>query len=203
LALSLLAGGNTGTPGVEPAAPNSPVRSIRVLPADRMIGVLGTRIEMGAAALMADGSMTYGSTFDPIRFSWSSSAPEAVSIDEDRIVAGLSEGTATITATSGGVSGRTTVTVADRVRLAWSVALGTGWVGAAIIIGPDGGQLRRLFARSRGGWKHLRGECRWDPVCVHRGGALRWAHATGDVLRSSPAFGSRLDCRSRRSVLDR
>ena len=138
LLLLLLACGDTGTPAVEPVTPDSAVRSLRVLPADRTIGVLGTRIEMGAAALMADGGVLYGSTLDPGRFSWSSSASDVAGIDGDRIVTALSVGTATITATSQGVSGSTTVTVAERARLAWSVRVGTGWVGAGITIASDG-----------------------------------------------------------------
>jgi outer membrane protein assembly factor BamB len=138
LALALAACGDTGTPAVEPVSPDSTVHSIRVVPANRMIGVLGTRIVVGALALLADGDTAYNASLDPGRFSWSSSAPEVARIDQDRIVVGLSEGTATITATSGGVSGSTTVTVADRARLAWSVHLGTGWVDAGVTIGPDG-----------------------------------------------------------------
>ena len=181
LALSLLACGDTGTPAVEPVTPDSAVRSLRVLPADRTIGVLGTRIEMGAAALMADGNMSYGSTLDPGRFSWSSSAPEVAAIDGDRIVTALSVGTATITATSGGVSGRTTVTTADRAHLAWSVRIGTGRVIAGITIAPDG----TIYV---GANEHSGGATRWFALSPQ--GAVLWTLDLPPTNNTVPAVGA-------------
>ncbi|MCA1792108.1 MAG: Ig-like domain-containing protein, partial [Thioalkalivibrio sp.] len=69
--------------------------------------MLGTApFEVGAAALTKDGSILYGSTLDPGRFSWSSSAPNIATVEsvlypatgrEIRTVTGVSEGAATIT----------------------------------------------------------------------------------------------------------
>ena len=140
---------------VAPTTPDTVVASIRITPSERTIGFLGTRFRTGAAALAADGTTLYHTGHDPGGFAWSSSAPEIASVSGDSIlsngastrsVTGLSDGTATITATSRGVTGRLTVTVRERARLAWSVPL--EWyfpeataeilIGAGVAIGADG-----------------------------------------------------------------
>ena len=139
---------------VAPSGPDTVVASIRITPSERTIGFLGTRFRTGAAALAADGTTLYRTAFDPGRFAWSSSAPEIASVSGDsilsnggsRTVTGLSDGTATITATSQGVTGRLTVTVRERARLAWSVPLEWSFpdavapilIGAGVAIGADG-----------------------------------------------------------------
>ena len=140
---------------VDPTAPNTVVASIRITPSERTIGFLGTRFHTGAAALAADGTTLYDSGDDPGLFAWSSSAPEIAAVSGDsirsnglatRTVTGLSDGTAIITATSRGVTGRLTVTVRERARVAWSVPLewsfpnagGLILIGAGAAIGADG-----------------------------------------------------------------
>lgn len=140
---------------VAPTAPDTVVASIRITPSERTIGFLGTRFRTGAAALAADGTTLYRTAFDPGRLAWSSSAPEIASVSGDSIlsngastrsVTGLSDGTATITATSQGVTGRLTVTVRERARVAWSVPLEWSFpeavapilIGAGVAIGADG-----------------------------------------------------------------
>ena len=140
---------------VAPTTPDTVVASIRITPSERTIGFLGTRFNTGAAALAADGTTLYRSNRDPGRFAWSSSAPEIASVSADsilstggstRTVTGLSDGTATIAATSQGVTGRLTVTVRERARVAWSVPLEWSFpeavapilIGAAVAIGADG-----------------------------------------------------------------
>ena len=136
-------------------APDTVVDSIWVRPPERTIGLLGTRFTTTAVAFSADGTRLYASIRDPGRFSWSSSAPEVAAVSADtighngratRFVTGLSDGTATITATSQGVTGSLTVTVRERARLAWSVPLewsfaegaGRGSIQAGVAIGADG-----------------------------------------------------------------
>ena len=140
---------------VAPTVPDTVVASIRITPSERTIGFLGNRFRTSAEALAADGTLLYGSAWDPSRFAWSSSAPEIASVGGDsirsnggstRTVTGLSDGTATITATSRGVTGGLTVKVRERARLAWSVPLDWSFpeavaptlIGAGVAIGADG-----------------------------------------------------------------
>ena len=140
---------------VAPTTPDTVVASIRITPSERTIGFLGTQFHPFAEALAADGTTLYRTAFDPGRFVWSSSAPEIASVSRDsilsnggstRTVTGLSDGTATISATSQGVTGRLTVTVRERARLAWSVPLEWSFpdavapilIGAGVTIGADG-----------------------------------------------------------------
>ena len=148
LALALGACGNDDPPPTGPSEPDTVVDSIWVDPPERNIGVLGiATVSVGAAALNEGGDVLYGSTLDPGRFAWSSSAPDIATVDavphphiegrEGRLVTGLSEGTATITATSQGVTGSMTVTVRDRAGLGWSVPIPEG-ISAGNVMGPDG-----------------------------------------------------------------
>ncbi len=147
--------GPTAPDTVAPSGPDTVVASIRITPSERTIGFLGTRFRPSADALAADGTMLYRTAFDPGRFAWSSSAPEIASVSGDSIlrngastrsVTGMSDGTATITATSQGVTGRLTVTVRERARLAWSVPLEWSFaeggvqasIRAGVAIGADG-----------------------------------------------------------------
>ena len=147
--------GGEGAAPVAPSAPDTVVASIRITPSERTIGLLGTRFPTGAVALAADGTTLYHTGSDPGRFVWSSSAPEIASVSGDsilsdggstRLVTGLSDGTATITATSQGVTGSLTVTVRERARLAWSVPLEWSFaegswgasIDAGVAIGADG-----------------------------------------------------------------
>ena len=139
---------------VAPSVPDTVVASIRITPSERTIGILGNRFQTGAAALAADGATLYDTGDAPGRFAWSSSAPEVASVNEDSIlsnggstrsVTGLRDGTATITATSQGVTGRMTVTVRERARVAWSVPLdwsfperGMASILAGVAIRADG-----------------------------------------------------------------
>ena len=137
------------------SGPDTVVASIRITPSERTIGFLGHRFHTGADALAADGTTLYRSNHDPGHFTWSSSAPEIASVSADsmlsngastRTVTALGDGAATITATSQGVSGRLTVTVRERARVAWSVPLAWsfpegsrgGTVDAGVAIGADG-----------------------------------------------------------------
>ena len=148
-------GGESAAP-VAPSAPDTVVTSIRITPSERTIGLLGTRFGTGAAALAADGTTLYHTGHDPGRFAWLSSAPEIASVSGNsnggsaRLVTGLSDGTATITATSQGVTGRLTVTVRERARVAWSVPL--DWSFSR----REQGRIDRRRRRHRSRWHDLR-----------------------------------------------
>jgi len=144
-------GGDSIAP-VDPAEPDAVVNSIQIHAygderPGRTIGILGHQVGLGAFALNEDGDTLYRSYQYPGRFSWSSSAPEIAAVDDHdivldpdgfRLVTGVSEGTSTITASTGSVAGQATVTVRDAARLAWSVPLGRGTSGYGVVVGADG-----------------------------------------------------------------
>lgn len=189
LSIAVGACGEDGTAPVDPAEPDTVISSIRVSPSERTIGVLGTQIEVGATALNEDGEMLYGSTLDPGRFSWSTSASDVATVDEEthpitgrsvRLVTGVSEGTATITATSQGATGVMTVTVRDRARLAWSVPVGTGSISAGIAIGADG--TIYVVSSEYGSTSHL--------FALSPQGSVVWTLDTPFRVFSTPAIGA-------------
>ena len=183
---------------VAPSGPDTVVASIWVRPPARTIGFLGTRFRPYAEALAADGTTLYGTAFDPGRFAWSSSAPEIASMSGDsilstggstRFVTGLSDGTATITATSRGVTGRLTVTVRERARVDWSVPLdwsfpegrGGGSIKTGVAIGTDG----TIYV----GWNDDHAErSHWHALSPQ--GGMLWALDLPNMSWSTPAIGA-------------
>lgn len=190
-------GGERAEP-VAPPAPDTVVASIRITPSERTIGILGTRFHIGAAALAADGTTLYHTGDDPGRFAWSSSAPEIASVIGDsipgnggstRTVTGLRDGTATITATSQGVTGGLTVTVRERARVAWSVPLdwsfpeGThgGTIDSGAAIGADG----TIYV----GWNdHPAERSHWYALSPK--GDILWTVDLPGISWSTPAIGA-------------
>ena len=179
--------------------PDTVVASIRITPSERTIGFLGTRFRPFAEALAADGTTLYRTAFDPGRFAWSSSAPEIASVSGDsilsnggstRTVTGLSDGTATITATSQGVTGRLKVTVRERARVAWSVPLewsrpkasGEVLIGAGVAIGADG----TIYV----GWNDYPAETSHWYALSPQGGILWTVDVPGRTLWGMPAIGA-------------
>ena len=136
--------------------------------------------------------------WDPGRFVWSSSSPEIAAVSRDtilghggaiRVVTGLSDGTATITATSQGVTGRLTVTVRERARLAWSVPLewsfaegaGRGSIRAGVAIGADG----TIYV----GWDEYPARRSHWYALSPQGGVL-WTLSLPYTGKSTPAIGA-------------
>lgn len=81
------------------------VAAVIVSPASQSIGA-GLDVQMSAVTLSAGGDTLTGRAIF-----WSSSTPSVATIDPDGLVAGVSAGTTTITATSEGVDGTANVTV--------------------------------------------------------------------------------------------
>lgn len=182
--------GGDSPPPVGPEAPDTVVVSIEVAPSHQTIGVLGTYVEIGAAALGADGETLYGSIGAPGRFSWTSTASEVAAVVEDvhpitgrqvRLIRGLTAGTAEIMATSQGVIGRATVTVHDRARAAWSVSIGTGSIDAGIAIGADG----TIYVGTNEYGAH---DSRWFALSPE--GAVLWSLDLARTGSSTPAIGA-------------
>jgi len=189
-------GGDRGEP-VGPEEPGTVASAIRILPcachpdntaarhyrsepsAERTIGVLGTELRISALALTGKDSVLY-SAGD--RFSWSSSAPAVATVEAKPgpyggiwvSVTAVSEGTATITATSEGLTGEMTVTVRDRARLAWSVPIEGLLPVTGPAVGPDG----TVYVTER-----------WSLIAVSPRGAILWTMASTVPLEAAPAIG--------------
>ncbi|HSW29143.1 MAG TPA: PQQ-binding-like beta-propeller repeat protein [Longimicrobiales bacterium] len=169
-----------------------------------------------ARQIAEDGSIMGGSMRYPERFSWSSDAPGVATVDSLGVVTGVKEGTATITATSEGVTGTATVSVRDAARLAWSCPL-PGAVEAGLAIGDDGtiyvsaaGTLDALDRNGQPLWSVHTGKTPPSTpaigrdgmiyvatpqpgaslMAVDRSGAIHWTLASLGTIISSPAIGS-------------
>jgi outer membrane protein assembly factor BamB len=188
------------------------VVSIEMLPSERALSFIGMTDRMGARRVLADGTLK-GSRLNPHLFAWSSDTPGVVTVDSLGVVTAVSEGTAKITTTSGGVTGTAMVTVRQAVRLAWSAPVGLS--PTALTIGVDGtiyvptrdtlhalapGGQRRWSVRS-GAEIHSApaiaadgtlyigtGGARGSLMAIDRSGAVRWNLNTGWIF-SAPAVG--------------
>ena len=191
--------GPSASDTVAPTAPDTVVASIRITPSERTIGFLGTRFRTGADALAADGTTLYDTRNDPGLFAWSSSAPEIASVSGDsllsdggatRSVTALSDGTATITATSQGVTGRLTVTVREQARVAWTVPLDWsfpegsrgGSITAGVAIGADG----TIYV----GWNDYPAQTSHWYTLSPQGGILWTLDLPGFTIRGMPGIGA-------------
>ena len=96
--------GKTGTVAVSVAAPA--VGSVSVTPPTASVNVAFTTT-LTATVRDADGATMTGAAV-----TWSTDKPSIASVTQSGVVTGMSPGTATITATSGGKSGTATITVA-------------------------------------------------------------------------------------------
>src|SRR5690606_30371034 len=136
----------------------------------------------------------YGSTLEPDRFSWTSSAPDIATVVEEmhpvlgtriQLITGLREGTAVITASSRGISGRATVTVRDRARLAWSTPVGSGSIDAGVAIGADSTIYvgANVHGADRSTWSAVspRGEVLWSTELPRTGSSTPAIDANGTL----------------------
>ena len=182
-----------------PSNSDTVVASIRMTPSERTIGLLGTRFRTTAVAFASAGTRLYSSYQEPSRFAWSSSAPEIAAVSGDsmlsnggstRAVTGLSDGTATITATSGGVTGRLTVTVRERARVAWSVPLSWSFlegraeasIEAGVAVGVDG----TIYV----GWNDRPAQVSHWYALSPQGGILWTVNVPGLTNSGMPAIGA-------------
>ena len=180
-------------PPVDRETSDPVVTSIRVWPCgcphmdrfgpERKIGVLGTTVRFSAAALAEDGTVLYTSHTDPDQFSWSSSAPDFATVEKSGVtlvlVTGVSEGTATISATSEDVTGEMTVTVREHARPAWALPVGAGWITAGTTVGADGTVY--VVNSQYGTTSHL--------FALSPQGSVLWTVVTPFRVMSTPAIG--------------
>jgi outer membrane protein assembly factor BamB len=194
-------------PGVRP---DSLPASIEMLPSERPLFFIGMTYRIGARTVAADGTFLRGARLFPQLFRWSSDAPNTVTVDSLGVVTAVSEGTARVSATSGGVRGTTAVTVRDAIRRAWSYPLGAppGW---GLSIGDDETIYvpahKTLEAVAPGGARRwsVPGEVSFAPaiapdgtvyfgtlasfMAVDRSGVVRWILPNLHRISTSPAMG--------------
>ena len=101
--------------------------TVTVTPTEASIAALGDTLRLAAEALDANGNAVAGS-----EFSWESSDAAVATVDASGLVRGAGEGTATITATAGDVSGTSEITVVNPDRAAlvalYNATDGPKWV---------------------------------------------------------------------------
>lgn len=109
LALLILttACGEGGSKAGDPTEPSVPTAtSVQITPASDTIEAIGFTLQLSAQVLDQNGHVMAGKSI-----SWSSGAPTVVSVSAGGLATALSEGTATITATSGSVNGSAAISV--------------------------------------------------------------------------------------------
>jgi hypothetical protein len=107
LLLSLACGGGDGPAGPQPPAPN--VASIEVTPGTPTLASLGATQQFSAVAKDAGGAVITGQAF-----AWSSSATAVAQVDPTSgLATAVANGTTTVTATAGTVTGSATLQVAQ------------------------------------------------------------------------------------------
>ena len=125
--ITATAGSATGTAAVTVAqAPNSVV----VLPAEATTAILGEPLRLVAEAFDENGHAVEGA-----EFTWSSSDDQVAGVDGSGLVTTVGNGTATITASAGSVSGSTRITVVENPDRAALIGLyeatdGPNWVNS-------------------------------------------------------------------------
>ena len=107
--ITATAGGVSGSAAVTVA---QEVSAVAVSPAANTLAV-GDMLQLTAEAADANGNRVGDAAF-----SWESGDADVATVDADGLVTAVGNGTATITATAGGVSGSATVTVANLDRAA-------------------------------------------------------------------------------------
>lgn len=146
--------------GDEPAGPPPGIpAALIVSPADLTLTAIGQTEQLQAEVLDH-----YGATVSGQRVAWTSDRPETVMVDFGSGVArAVAAGTATVTATSGTLSSRIQVTVAQEPRAVEKVAgdLQAGFIGEALPVaavvrvtdanGHPAGLVRVRFAVTSGG----------------------------------------------------
>lgn len=155
-----------------PPRPAPALAAVEMHPPERRLSFIGMTTQVFALRVAADGTPLGFSRGLPELFSWSSDAPDVVTVDSLGVVTAVSEGTARISARSGGFTGTATVTVRDAIREAWTYLLG-GAPGEALAIAHDG-------------TAYVSG-----PSTLHAlgpGGQVRWGAYTGGKAHSAPAI---------------
>ena len=103
-------------------APPNAIASVEVTPSTTALAV-GSSVQLTATARDAGGAAV------PATFTWSSSNESAISVSPTGLATAIAAGTADVSATTSGISGRSTITVSGAIPVASvSVVPGTGSV---------------------------------------------------------------------------
>ncbi len=140
LALGALACTDGAPPVAGPQAPDttSAIVSIEMVPYQQYLDTLSVPVRTYARGYSAEG-VQFSSATHPDLFSWTSSDPAVLEVDQLGTTTGRSWGVATVTAeTTGGVVGSRRVNVADAIDPGWSLPLSTGAVTGGLTVGQDG-----------------------------------------------------------------
>ena len=124
--LAWVTGCGDGATGPPPPPPDPPrPTTVTVAPATAQVNALGATVQFAAQVLDQNGQATAGATV-----TWLSSATDVATVNSAGLAVAVANGTATITAAAGGVSGTATMTVAQEVR---TVAVSPG--AATLVVG--------------------------------------------------------------------
>ncbi len=122
--VTLWACGGSDTVGPGPGTGNGPatVASVVVTPGNATLASLGETVQLNASAQDANGTAISGKPF-----TWSSSDPSTATVSTSGLVSAVANGAATITATTDGVNGLASLTVAQ--------------AASQIVVTPDAARL--------------------------------------------------------------
>ena len=156
-------GGDDAPPtGLEEGDVTPVVDTVEITPPQQFFGTLGASKPVLAGALAENGDLLHAGSD---RFSWSTSDPDVVTVDQQGTLTSVGWGTATVTATdSSGVAGSTRVTVRDAFDVAWSTVLPDN-IDAGNVMGADGTLYAgtNVWEADSSTWHALspEGETRW------------------------------------------
>jgi outer membrane protein assembly factor BamB len=149
---------------------------MEMLPFQRPLSFIGMTLRIGARTVAADGTFLRAAVSSPQLLTWVSDAPDVVSVNQVGVVTAVREGTARISATSGGVTGTTTVTVRDAIRLAWFRPL--DGLPSGLAVAAEGTAYVPVFVRGSASTLEA----------VAPDGQRLWSVFTGETVNSAPAI---------------
>lgn len=162
------------------------VDSVVVVPATDTLRTLGDTLRLQAGALDANQQQVNGATF-----TWQSSNPAAVTVDNDGLATAVAEGTATITATADGKSAQATLVVAVSAAPALAEIFVAPDVWTATAAGAK--QQFQVYAKDANGNDVNVSTIAWsssDPAVASTDGAgLVTAKTNGQVILTATAGG--------------
>jgi len=166
LLLACSGGGGGSNAGGGAPVPSATLTSIQLAPAAPTLNIGGT-LDLQSTGNFSNGTST--TPFDT-QVTWVSSAPAVATVNTSGVVTGMAAGTSTITATSNGVQGTATVTVALAARTLTGIDLNPTSMTLAV------GSLRDIAASAI--WSDGTGSSGFN-------GSVTWTSSNPGVARVS------------------